>query len=70
MNRNRTFRNIAFIISSLFLAGVLHAEQKKAEAPIAKSDHTTKTRTELLNELSLREALVSLENPCSHVSPA
>jgi hypothetical protein len=62
MNRIRNFRNIIFVLCGLFLAGVLYAQQQEQEAPVTKSNHTTKTRTELLNELSLREALVRLEN--------
>ena len=62
MNRIRNFRNIAFIVCCLFLAGVLYAQQEGSETPITELEQTTKTRTELLNELSLREALVRLEN--------
>jgi hypothetical protein len=62
MNRIRNYRNIAVILCALFLSGVIYAQQEEPEAPATKSEHTTKTRTELLNELSLREALVRLEN--------
>ena len=62
MNIIRNFRNITIIGCALFLSGVVYARQEGPEAPIIKSEQTTKTRTELLNELSLREALVRLEN--------
>jgi len=39
-----------------------YAQQEEPEAPITETEQTTKTRTELLNELSLRMAQVVLEN--------
>ena len=62
MNRIRNFRNIAAIVCALFLAGAVCAQQEEQEASLTNPDQTSKTRTELLNELSLREALVVLEN--------
>jgi len=62
MNRIRNFRNIAAIVCALFLAGAVYAQQEEREAPTTTTDQTSKTRTELLNELSLRDALVVLEN--------
>ena len=62
MNRIRIFRNIASMICTLFLAVVVYAQQEVPDASITNQDETAKTRTELLNELSLREALVALEN--------
>jgi hypothetical protein len=46
----------------LFLTCAVYAQQEEPDAPVTNPDQTTKTRTELLNELSLREALVALEN--------
>ncbi len=62
MNRIRNFRNIASIVCAIFLAGAVYAQQEEQEAPTTNPDQTTKTRTELLNELSLRNALVVLDN--------
>jgi len=62
MNSIRNYRNVAVIICALFLAGIVYAQQQEQEVPITNSEQTTRTRTELLNELSLREALVRLEN--------
>jgi len=62
MNSIRNYRNVAVIVCALFLAGIVYAQQEGPEAPVTQSDQTTRTRTELLNELSLREALVRLEN--------
>jgi hypothetical protein len=62
MNRIRNFRNIVSIVCALFLAGAVYAQQEEQEAPTTNPDQTSKTRTELLNELSLRDALVVLEN--------
>ncbi|MFC1604748.1 NEW3 domain-containing protein [Planctomycetota bacterium] len=62
MNRIRNFRNIVSIVCALFLACVVYAQQEEQEAPTTNPDQTSKTRTELLNELSLRDALVVLEN--------
>jgi hypothetical protein len=62
MNRIRNFRNNITIVCVLVLIGVANAQQEEPETPITNTRETTKTRTELLNELSLREALVRLEN--------
>ena len=60
MNRIRTFKNIASIVCALFLAGAVYAQHAESEAPITDPNQTAKTRMELLNELSLRSALVAL----------
>jgi hypothetical protein len=62
MNRNRNFRNMISIVCALLLTGLTYAQQEDPEAPTHPPNQATKTRAELLNELSLREALVRLEN--------
>jgi len=62
MNRILNFRNVASIVCALLLSRAVYAQLEVKEASITKPEQTTKTRTELLNELSLREALVRLEN--------
>lgn len=62
MNKIRNFKNIASIVCALFLAGAIYAQHAEPEAPVTYPDQTAKTRMELLNELSLRSALVALEN--------
>ncbi len=61
MNRIRSFIKIASIVGALFLAGLVYAQQEQSEAPTKETEEKTKTRTGLLNELSLREALVALQ---------
>jgi len=61
MNRIRSFRNISFTVCALLLAGVAYAQQEEQEAPATHPDRTARTRGELLNELSLRNALVVLD---------
>lgn len=61
MNRNPNFRNMISIVCVLFLSGHMVAQQQEQQNPIIQPDSTAKTRTELLNELSLREALVVLD---------
>jgi hypothetical protein len=62
MNKIRRFRNIALLVCALLFSGVIHAQEDKQKASIIQPDQTAKTRRELLNELSLRAALVDLEN--------
>jgi hypothetical protein len=62
MNRIRNFINIASIVCALFLAGLVYAQQEQSEAPTKETEEKTKTRTGMLNELSLRQALVTLES--------
>jgi hypothetical protein len=62
MNRVQNFRYILLMILALLLAVSAHAKQEEPETPITGTEQTTKTRMELLNELSLRSALVALEN--------
>jgi hypothetical protein len=49
------------IVFTLLLTISANAQQEELEAEILRPEQTTKTRTELLNELSLRAALVDLE---------
>jgi len=44
------------------MTGAVYAQQQEQVTSAAGRQETTKTRTELLNELSLREAIVALEN--------
>ncbi len=62
MNRTRNFRTTISIVCAVFLTGLVVAQQGETEASSTLPDQTAKTRTELLNELSLREALVILDN--------
>ena len=62
MNKIRHFSNIALITCAFFLVGDVYAKQQEQKAPTIPPVQATRTRTELLNELSLREALVALEN--------
>ncbi len=62
MNRIINYINVASIVCALFLAGVVYAQQEHSEAPTTGTEEKTKTRTGMLNELSLREALVTLES--------
>ncbi len=61
MSRVYKFRCVLWIVIVLLLTISAHAQQEESEAEILKPEQTTKTRTELLNELSLRAALVDLE---------
>ena len=62
MNKIKRLRNIASLGCALLLSGVIYAQQVEQEVPATHPDQIAKTRTELLNELNLREALVVLEN--------
>jgi len=62
MNRIINFINIASIVGALFLAGLLYAQEEQSEAPTKETEEKTKTRMGMLNELSLKEALVALES--------
>ncbi|MHC4227678.1 MAG: COG1470 family protein [Planctomycetota bacterium] len=57
MDSIRRIKNSLFIVCALLLAGVAYAQQVQQEAP----NRTARTRTDLLNELTLRDALVVLE---------
>ena len=61
MNRIRNMRCTVFMICIVLVGGVF-AQQKEPDVPTIQSRPATKTRTAILNELSLREALVVLEN--------
>ena len=62
MNRTHKFRCVSLVVFALLPTISAYARQEEPEAPVTEAKQTTKTRTELLNELSLREALVVLEN--------
>jgi len=62
MNRDNKFRCVLLIIFMSLLTISANAQQEEPEAPIRETEQITKTRTELLNELSLRTAQVVLEN--------
>ena len=62
MSRVYKFRYVLLMIFALSLSISAYAQQEEPEAPTTETERTTKTRTELLNELSLRAALVDLEN--------
>jgi len=55
-------RYVLLAILALFLGTFAGAQQKGYETPAVETEKTTKTRTELLNELSLRTAQVTLEH--------
>jgi hypothetical protein len=61
MSGTYKFRYVLLMVFVLLLTISAHAQQEEPEAEILKPEQTTKTRTELLNELSLRAALVDLE---------
>ncbi len=61
MSRVYKFRCVLLIVFTLLLTISANAQQEEPEAGILRPEQTTKTRTELLNELSLRAALVDLE---------
>lgn len=54
--------SLRLVILILLLAVSVYARQDKSEQIPVKAEETTKTRTELLNELSLRTAQVDLEH--------
>jgi len=62
MNQVQDLRYILFMICALLLTISAQAQQQESETPITEKGQTTRTRTEMLNELSLRSALVVLEN--------
>ncbi|GAF92430.1 unnamed protein product, partial [marine sediment metagenome] len=62
MSRVCKFRCVLLVIFMSLLTISAYAQQEEPEAPITETEQTTKTRTELLNELSLRMAQVVLEN--------
>ncbi len=61
MNGTYKFRYVLLVVFALLLTISANAQQEGPEAEILRPGQTTKTRTEMLNELSLREALVTLE---------
>lgn len=64
MSRVNKFRCVLLVIFMSLLTISAYAQQEEPEAPITETKQITKTRTrtELLNELSLRTAQVVLEN--------
>ena len=62
MSKIHNFRYILLMVFALTLGISAYAQQGDPEVPITGAEKTTKTRTELLNELSLRTARVVLEN--------
>lgn len=62
MSRVYKFRYVLMVIFTSLLTVSAYAQQEKTKTPTKETEKTTKTRTELLNELSLRAALVDLEN--------
>lgn len=62
MSRVYKFRYVVLVIFMSLSTISAYAQQEEPEAPITGTEQTTKTRTELLNELSLRTAQVVLEN--------
>ncbi len=64
MSRVNKYRCVLLIIFMSLLTISAYAQQEESEAPITETGQITKTRTrtELLNELSLRTAQVVLEN--------
>ncbi|OHB63347.1 MAG: hypothetical protein A2168_02515 [Planctomycetes bacterium RBG_13_50_24] len=61
MSKVHSSKYVLLTILVLSLGTFVNAKQE-LEQPILKTDKTTKTRTELLNELSLRTAQVTLEH--------
>ena len=61
MIKTYKFRYVLWMVIVLLLTISAHAQQEKQETEFLRTEQVTKTRTELLNELSLRAALVDLE---------
>ncbi|MHC4727457.1 MAG: COG1470 family protein [Planctomycetota bacterium] len=61
MSRIYKLRSVLWMVIVLFLTISANAKLVEPEAEIVRPEQTTKTRTEMLNELSLRAALVDLE---------
>jgi len=62
MYRIRNLGYVVPIVCALLLNGAVYAQQEEQKASTTDQQRSAKTRTELLNELSLREAIVALEN--------
>ncbi len=62
MSRVNKFRCVLLVIFMSLLTISAYAQQEEPEEPITETEQKTKTRTELLNELSLRTAQVVLEH--------
>jgi hypothetical protein len=62
MSRVNKFRCVLLVMFMSLLTISAYAQQEEPEAPITETEPITKTRTEVLNELSLRTAQVILEN--------
>ncbi len=62
MIRIRNLRRVSLMMFVLSLSFSVHAKQETSEKPDTQVQQTSKTRTELLNELSLKTAQVTLEH--------
>jgi hypothetical protein len=62
MKRDCKVLGVVVVAFSLLLSGFAYAGRGEPEASVAGTERTAKTRTELLNELSLRTALVTLKH--------
>jgi hypothetical protein len=62
MDRAWGLKGVVTIVFGLLLAAPVWAQSEEVSVSLAAAAETTKTRTELLNELSLKEALVDLES--------
>lgn len=62
MSRAYNLRYALPVLCASLFSIFVYAQQEKANPPSARAEKTTKTRTELLNELSLRAAQVDLEH--------
>ena len=62
MSRMYNFKCIVLIVFALLLTVSVHGQQAEPNTAITKTEEVTKTRTEWLNELSLRSAQVDLEH--------
>ncbi|MBW7991023.1 MAG: hypothetical protein FVQ84_13535 [Planctomycetes bacterium] len=61
MSNTHKFRYVLLVIFILLLTGSAYSQREQSETPTKETEEKTMTRTQLLNELSLRAALVDLE---------
>lgn len=61
MSRTYKFKYVVLIICELLLTGYAYSQTTQSERQTDETEEKTMTRTQLLNELSLRAALVDLE---------
>ncbi len=62
MSTGHNFVCILLMVFAILPSVSAYAQQEEPETPVTETEQTTKTRTELLNELSLRTAQVALEH--------